>query len=42
MMEATNLLTLELFYVIGVVPGKETSSAVVANKFGIALRNTSP
>jgi hypothetical protein len=30
----------QLLYVIGVVPGKETSSAVVANKYGIAPRNT--
>ncbi|PNX79711.1 programmed cell death protein 2-like [Trifolium pratense] len=36
------LLAVELLYVIGVVPGKETSSAVVANKCGIAPRNTRP
>ncbi|MCI21282.1 hypothetical protein A2U01_0042448, partial [Trifolium medium] len=33
-------MAIALLYVIGVVPGKEISSAVVANKCGIALRNT--
>jgi len=43
--EATSILiewvrTFQLFFVIGVALGKETSFVVVADKHGIALRNT--
>ena len=34
------VLTFQLFFVIGVALGKETSFVVVANRHGIALRNT--
>jgi len=34
------VLTFQLFFVIGVALGKETRFVVVANKHGIALRNT--
>ena len=34
------VLTFQLFFVIGVALGKETSFVLVADKHGIALRNT--